>query len=88
MSLGSLRQELTTCCAPADQVFWFRGENIKWDLSEVITNCVVPAQQFDNLERMMEAIAKLPERRRHVVIMSNGSFNGIYEKLPVTLGDR
>ncbi|MCZ6659376.1 MAG: UDP-N-acetylmuramate:L-alanyl-gamma-D-glutamyl-meso-diaminopimelate ligase [Gammaproteobacteria bacterium] len=88
MSLGSLRQELTTCCAPADQVFWFRGENIKWDLSEVITNCVVPAQQFDNLERMMEAIAKLPERRRHVVIMSNGSFNGIYEKLPGTLRDR
>ena len=88
MSLGSLRQELTTCCAPADQVFWFRGENIKWDLLEVVTNCVVPAQQFDNLERMMDAIAKLPERKRHVVIMSNGSFNGIYKKLPVALRDR
>ncbi len=88
MSLGTLRQELTTCCAPADQVFWFRGENIKWDLLEVVTNCVVPAQQFDNLERMMDAIAKLPERKRHVVIMSNGSFNGIYKKLPVALRDR
>ena len=31
MSLGTLRQELKTCCAPADQVFWFRGENIRWD---------------------------------------------------------
>ncbi len=85
MSLGTLRNELTTCGAPADQVFWFRGENIKWDLSEVVTNCVVPAQQFDNLERMMDAIAKLPERKRHVVIMSNGSFEGIYEKLPAVL---
>ena len=34
---------------------------------------------------MMDAIAKLPERKRHVVIMSNGSFEGIYEKLPAVL---
>ena len=40
MSLGTLREELKTCCAPADQVFWFRGENIKWDLTEVVQGCV------------------------------------------------
>ena len=32
MSLGTLRDELATCCAAADRAFWFRGENIKWDL--------------------------------------------------------
>jgi UDP-N-acetylmuramate: L-alanyl-gamma-D-glutamyl-meso-diaminopimelate ligase len=36
MSLGTLRHDLTTCCAPADQAFWFRGDNIKWDLAEVV----------------------------------------------------
>jgi UDP-N-acetylmuramate: L-alanyl-gamma-D-glutamyl-meso-diaminopimelate ligase len=82
MSLGTLRHDLTTCCAPADQVLWFRGDNIKWDLSEVVQNCVVPARQFDDLERLMEALATLPPKRRHVVIMSNGSFGGIYGKLP------
>lgn len=85
MSLGTLRQDLTTCCAPADQVLWFRGENIKWDLSEVVQKCVVPAQQFDDLERLMDALSALPPRRRHVVIMSNGSFSGIYTKLPARL---
>jgi UDP-N-acetylmuramate: L-alanyl-gamma-D-glutamyl-meso-diaminopimelate ligase len=81
MSLGTLRQELTTCCAPADEVYWFRGENIKWDLTEVVQGCVIPAHQHDNLDRLVNSLVKLPPKKRHIVIMSNGSFGGIYEKL-------
>ncbi|MFU8814542.1 MAG: UDP-N-acetylmuramate:L-alanyl-gamma-D-glutamyl-meso-diaminopimelate ligase [Pseudomonadales bacterium] len=81
MSLGTLRGDLTTCCAPADQAFWFRGENIKWDLVEVVQNCVVPARQFDDLDRLVDALVGLPAKKRHIVIMSNGSFGGIYQKL-------
>jgi len=82
MSLGTLRNELATCCAAADEVYWFRGENIKWDLSELVHKCVIPAHQHDSLERLIDALAKLPDKPRHIVIMSNGSFGGIYEKLP------
>ncbi|MEM1229441.1 MAG: UDP-N-acetylmuramate:L-alanyl-gamma-D-glutamyl-meso-diaminopimelate ligase [Pseudomonadota bacterium] len=87
MSLGTLRSELTTCCAPADRVLWFRGENIKWDLSEVVSQCVVPAQQFDDLDKLMAALQQdaTPDRERHIVIMSNGSFGGIYQQLPALL---
>jgi len=85
MSLGTLRHELTTCCAAANQVFWFRGENIKWDLAEVVQHCVVPAQQFDSIDKLVEALARLPEKRRHILIMSNGSFGGIYQKLPARM---
>jgi UDP-N-acetylmuramate: L-alanyl-gamma-D-glutamyl-meso-diaminopimelate ligase len=81
MSLGTLQHDLTTCCAAADQAFWFRGENIKWDLAEVVQNCVVPARQFDDLDRLVEALVRLPARKRHIVIMSNGGFGGIYGKL-------
>ncbi len=85
MSLGTLYHELTTCCAPADEVYWFRGENIKWDLSELAQNCVVPAHHFDDLDRLVNELAKPSNTRRHIVIMSNGSFGGIYEKLPRAL---
>jgi UDP-N-acetylmuramate: L-alanyl-gamma-D-glutamyl-meso-diaminopimelate ligase len=85
MSLGTLREELKTCCAAADEVYWFRGENIKWDLSEVVQGCVIPAHQFDNLDRLVATLAKLPKKPRHIVIMSNGAFGGIYEKLPKAL---
>ena len=85
MSLGTLRDELIACCAAADRVFWFRGENIKWNLEEVVSNCVVPARLFDDLDSLMGAVARLPRQRRHVVILSNGGFQGIHGKLPAVL---
>ncbi|MDH3641006.1 MAG: UDP-N-acetylmuramate:L-alanyl-gamma-D-glutamyl-meso-diaminopimelate ligase [Gammaproteobacteria bacterium] len=85
MSLGTLRNELATCCAAADEVYWFRGENIKWDLSELVQNCVIPAHQHDDLDRLLDAVTKPSGKPRHIVIMSNGSFGGIYEKLPPRL---
>ena len=88
MSLGTLRSELIICCAAADEVYWFRGDNIKWDLTELVQACVIPAHQHDNLDRMIEALARLPDKPRHIVIMSNGSFGGIYEKLPPVLEAR
>ncbi len=85
MSLGTLSNDLCTCCAAADQVIWFRGENIKWDLGEIINRCVVPAQMADNVPNLVKDIVegtpKKSERKRHVVIMSNGSFGGIYQLL-------
>ena len=85
MSLGTLRDDLATCCAPASRAFWFRGENIRWNLDEVVSSCVVPARLFDDLDRLMAAVAGLPGRRRHIVILSNGGFQGIHQKLPALL---
>ncbi len=91
MSLGTLRQDLTTCCAAADQVVWFRGENINWDLSEVQKNCVIPATMLDKHDAIVSAILKhsseahASAKKRHVVIMSNGAFGGIYGKLTTQL---
>ena len=85
MSLGPLRHDLSTCCAAADQVLWFRGENIKWDLSELVQACVVPARMSDKHEAVVEAILKhaatAQRKKCHVVIMSNGAFGGIYKTL-------
>jgi len=86
MSLGTLREDLVTCCAAADAVYWFRNENMRWDLGTVVSKCVVPARLFDDLGSLMQAVADLPPRRRHVVILSNGGFQGIHQKLPGVLG--
>ena len=89
MSLGALRNELTTCCAAADRVIWFRGENIKWDLHEIAEQCVVPAQIFDNIDKLVSQLVNEPPdfngRKRHLVIMSNGAFGGIYQLLAEAL---
>ena len=85
MSLGALRSQLTTCCAAADQVIWFRGENIKWDLQEVVNNSVVDASILNDIDKLIAAIVESrPAQgvpKRHVVIMSNGGFGGVHVRL-------
>jgi UDP-N-acetylmuramate: L-alanyl-gamma-D-glutamyl-meso-diaminopimelate ligase len=87
MSLGTLRDELSTCCAAADSVYWFRGENIKWDLTEVVHASVVRATMDDDLNHLIRTLTALPapKHRRHIVIMSNGGFGGIHRKLAESL---
>ncbi len=66
-------------------------ENERLDPVEVIAdlnNCGRPAQLLHNADAIVEAIA--PELRNGdvVVILSNGGFGGIYEKLPAKLKSR
>ncbi len=81
MSLGNLREQLATCCAPADQALWFRSADIRWDLNELIVNSNVPARQFSQMDRLIDYVCTLPARRRHLVIMSNGHFENIHQRL-------
>ncbi len=87
MSLGTLRSELNTCCAAADTVYWFRGENIKWDLTEILHDSVIPAHLDDDLDHLIATLAQLPtpKHTRHIVIMSNGGFGGIHGRLAKAL---
>ena len=84
MSLGTLRGELANCCAAADEAIWFRGENIQWDVADVVQNSLVPASVETDIGRLTERIAAFAThgpRPTHVVIMSNGAFGGIYQRL-------
>ena len=85
MSLGTLQADLTTCCAAADRVIWFRGRNIKWDVQQLASDCVVDANVEDSTDKLVEHLLQLPKleggRRRHLVIMSNGAFDNIYSKI-------
>ena len=91
MRLGTLHDELTTCCAAADSVIWYRPETLSWDITDVSRRSVVPATVEQNLERLVRRIAtEAPpiHGKRHVVIMSNGSFGGIHGKLVEALKEQ
>ena len=84
MSLGTLRGDLTNCCAAADEAIWFRGYNIQWDVAEVARTSPVPASVETDIDRLVDRIAAFETdgaRPTHVVAMSNGAFGGIYERL-------
>ena len=53
---------------------------------------MVPAKIVDDVDKLVQQlIAEAPEanaRKRHIVIMSNGAFGGIYQQLTDALKQR
>ena len=88
MQMGTHREPLATCCSPADRVIWFNSDNIDMNLENVASTNIVPSAVIDDYETLIEEICKSGERERptHAVLMSNGGFGGIYEKIRDRLG--
>ena len=85
MALGTFRPALAACCEGADEAIWFRGDNVRWDLGEVVRASAVPAAIETDLDRLIERILAFSGAgaagRTHVVLLSNGAFGGIYQRL-------
>ena len=89
MSLGTLRDDLAASTKDATRVYWFKGENISWDMTYLVENSPVPAKIETSLDTLIDTLALLPpgQGKRHLVLMSNGSFGGIQAKLKSRLQD-
>ncbi len=87
MSLGTLQDDLRNCTSAADQVIWYRGDNIKWDLGALAQKSLVPATVEDNLDRLLQRLLELrsDSGRQHLVFMSNGGFGGIQRRFVAAL---
>ena len=83
MSLGALKSDLVSCNRSADQTYWFKGDNINWDLEQIARETPTPSTVFSDLEQLVNQIQAdtASSLATHIVIMSNGAFGGIYKKL-------
>ncbi len=81
MNLGIHQHTLTTAIAPASLVVWQKPAKTGLDFERLITESKVPGHVFNSAA---EIIAFLKDTAHHgdtIVIMSNGGFEGIHEKL-------
>ena len=66
--------------ADADEVFWYQPKNVKWDIDSVVKACTTTAHLFDDLDGLVQAVAAI-EGEADIVVMSNGGFEGIHQRL-------
>ncbi|WP_285424302.1 UDP-N-acetylmuramate:L-alanyl-gamma-D-glutamyl-meso-diaminopimelate ligase [Pseudomonas sp. efr-133-TYG-103a] len=85
MKLGAHRDGLPESVAQADQVVWYSPANLGWDLGATAAECTVPAVVCDSLEGIIERVKSQAQPGTHVVIMSNGGFGGLHNKLAEAL---
>lgn len=81
MRMGEHRGQLAASTAAADQVFWYQPADMDWSLDEVVAGSPVTASVERSIEELVDRVAAVAEAGDQVVIMSNGSFAGIHDKL-------
>lgn len=81
MRLGSHQQALAPSTASASEVFWYQPSGLSWGLDAVVADSPVPARVFDSVDAIIEAIKVYQGSGAEVVIMSNGGFEGIHQRM-------
>jgi UDP-N-acetylmuramate: L-alanyl-gamma-D-glutamyl-meso-diaminopimelate ligase len=80
MKLGVMKQALPGSLAAADQVFCFSG-GLSWDAAAALAPLGDKALVYADLDQLIADIASSSRAGDQVLIMSNGGFGGIHEKL-------
>jgi len=85
MRLGVHRQRLAPATACADQVLWYQPPGLDWSLGDVLEASPVPTRLYDDIDRIVADLTAQLRGGEHVVIMSNGGFGGIHQRLAQSL---
>jgi UDP-N-acetylmuramate: L-alanyl-gamma-D-glutamyl-meso-diaminopimelate ligase len=68
-------------------VLWYKSAAVNWDIESVAEGCGIPAAVCDDIEQLMASTMNLLDGadKSHIVIMSNGGFEGFHQRLVVAL---
>ena len=88
MKRGVHRDELAHSLAVADRVWFYRPADLGWDLGAVAASIGPRAGVADDVGRLAGTLAAELQAGDHVLIMSNGSFDGLHERLLAALRAR
>jgi len=80
MKLGVMKGALPGSLNNADKVLCY-DSNLGWDAAEALLPLGDKAATCSNLDELVEILATTAQPGDHVLIMSNGGFGGIHEKL-------
>lgn len=80
MKLGVMKDALPASLKDADLVFCY-GANLGWDATEALKPIANKAKTFDDLGALVQAITQAAKPYDHILVMSNGGFGGVHQKI-------
>jgi UDP-N-acetylmuramate: L-alanyl-gamma-D-glutamyl-meso-diaminopimelate ligase len=82
MKLGTMKDALPASLQQADLVFGFGSEQaLGWNLGAALAPMGSKASAYDDIDVMVQAIVAAARPGDHIVVMSNGGFGGVHQKL-------
>ena len=80
MKLGVMKDQLPGSLADCDQVYCY-GANLGWDAADALRPMGPRAEVYEDFDAMLKAIVGNAQAGDHILVMSNGGFQGIHNKL-------
>ncbi len=80
MKLGVMKDRIADSLADADRVFCYSA-NLGWDPAASLASLGARARCDDDLASLVEAVAAEARPGDQILVMSNGGFGGVHEKL-------
>jgi UDP-N-acetylmuramate: L-alanyl-gamma-D-glutamyl-meso-diaminopimelate ligase len=80
MKLGVMKDALPDSLRDADAVFCY-ANNLGWDAAAALAPIQQKAQTYDDLGQLVTAVTAMAQPGDHVLVMSNGGFGGVHQKL-------
>jgi len=89
MKLGVMKAQLPASLEVADKIFAYGAssgkESLGWDLEGVLaplnSSSLGRAKAFDELNSLVEAVTQEAKPGDHILVMSNGGFGGVHQKI-------
>ncbi len=88
MKQGVHKDTLAASLARADTVFLYQPQGLDWSLEAVVDNCTQPAHRHDDIDALVTALTEHAQAGDTVLVMSNGGFGGIHDKLLTALASK
>jgi UDP-N-acetylmuramate: L-alanyl-gamma-D-glutamyl-meso-diaminopimelate ligase len=88
MKLGVHREQLAPALALADRVWFFAPQDLGWDLPAAVAPLGARAGFADSVDGLVKDLAQEVRPGDQVLVMSNGGFGGLHDKLLAALKAR
>ena len=79
MRMGVHNEELVSALSDADLVVLYQPANLDWSLTQIANS--LDGQVFNQIEVLIEYLLTIVQSGEHILIMSNGSFENVHQRL-------
>ena len=81
MRLGVHQKSLLASLQGADQIVLYQPDDVDWDMQDIVDNLGSKASLYRNIDELVADVVATANTGDQLLVMSNGSFGGIHDKL-------
>ncbi|HAA97598.1 MAG TPA: UDP-N-acetylmuramate:L-alanyl-gamma-D-glutamyl-meso-diaminopimelate ligase [Alteromonas macleodii] len=81
MKMGVHKDTLANSWQKADKVYLYEPEGMDWSLVDSVADSNAPTHCFRDVEKIVQGVCNVAQPGDHILVMSNGGFEGIHGRI-------